>query len=240
MHTCIRQLTSIGSDNGLLPGRRQAVIKTNAGILLIWPLGTNFSEIFIEMQPFLLNKMHLKMSSAKWRPFCCGLNVLFKPPSHRTVTTLQPWWPTESPDHRVVAGYQKNAPLCDCNRDRCSGCPWCNQLSFIMSHRTSSFDLMMLLTTVDRKGYYAHTWWRHQMETFFALLALCAGNSPVTDEFPSQWPVMRSFDVFSDLCLNKPLSKQSWGSWFEMPSHSLWLHCNVEIWIKIGRYWWKQ
>ena len=70
------------------------------------------------------------------------------------------------------------------------------------------------------------TWWRHQMETFSALLALCAGNSPVPGEFPSQRPVTRSFDVFFDLCLNKWLSKQSGGWWFETPSHSLWRHCN--------------
>ena len=53
------------------------------------------------------------------------------------------------------------------------------------------------------------SWWRHQMETFSALLALCVGNSPVTGEFPSQRPVTRNFDVFFDLCLNKQLSKQS-------------------------------
>ena len=69
-------------------------------------------------------------------------------------------------------------------------------------------------------------WWRHQMETFSALLAVCAGNSTVTGEFPSQRPVTRSFDVFFDLHLNKPLSKQSWGWWFETPSRSLWRHCN--------------
>ena len=50
-------------------------------------------------------------------------------------------------------------------------------------------------------------WWRHQMETFSALLAICAGNSPVTGEFPAQRPVMQSFDVFFDLHLNKRLSK---------------------------------
>ena len=69
-------------------------------------------------------------------------------------------------------------------------------------------------------------WWRHQMETFSAFLALCAGNSPVTGEFPSQRPVTRSFHVFFDLRLNKRLSKQSWGWWFEMPLRSLWRHCN--------------
>ena len=76
MHTCVGKLTIIGSDNGLSPGRRQAIIWTNTGILLIRPLGTNFSEIFIRIQTFSFKKMHLKMASAKWRPFCLGLNVL--------------------------------------------------------------------------------------------------------------------------------------------------------------------
>ena len=71
-----------------------------------------------------------------------------------------------------------------------------------------------------------HTWWRHQMETFSALLALCAGTSSVPGEFPTQRPVTRSFDVFFDLCLNKPVCKQSWGWWFETPAHSLWRHYN--------------
>ena len=65
------------------------------------------------------------------------------------------------------------------------------------------------------------SWWRHQMDTFSALLAICAGNSPVTGEFPTQRPESRSFDVFFDLCLNKRLSKQSWGWWFETLSRQL-------------------
>ena len=65
--------------------------------------------------------------------------------------------------------------------------------------------------------------------TFSALLALCEGNSPVTDEFPTQRPVTRSFDVFFDLRLNKRLSKQSWCWWFGTPSRSLWRHCNVDM-----------
>ena len=69
---------------------------------------------------------------------------------------------------------------------------------------------------------------RHQMETFSALLAICAGNSPVTGEFPAQRPVARSFDVFFDLRLNKRLSKQLWGWWFETPLRPLWRHCNVK------------
>ena len=70
------------------------------------------------------------------------------------------------------------------------------------------------------------TWWRHQMESFSALLAICAGNSPVPGEFPTQRPVTRSFDVFFDLRLNKRLSKQSWGWWFGTLSRPLWRHCN--------------
>ena len=69
--------------------------------------------------------------------------------------------------------------------------------------------------------------WRHQMETFSALLALCAGNSPVTGEFPSQRPVTRSIDVFLDLRLDKQLSKLPWDWWFETLSCPLWGHCNV-------------
>ena len=75
-HICVGKLTIIGSDNGLSPGRRQAIIWTNAGILLNGPLGTNFSEILIEILALSFKKMHMKVSSAKWRPFCLGLNGL--------------------------------------------------------------------------------------------------------------------------------------------------------------------
>ena len=75
-HICIGKPTIIGSDNGLSPERRQAIIWTNAGILLIVPLWTNLSENLIEILTFSFTKMRLKVSSAKWRPFCFGLNVL--------------------------------------------------------------------------------------------------------------------------------------------------------------------
>ena len=74
-HICVSKLTIIGSDNGLSPGRRQAIIWTNAGILLIQTLGTKFSEILREIYTFSSKKMHLKMSG-KCRPTCLGLNVL--------------------------------------------------------------------------------------------------------------------------------------------------------------------
>ena len=75
-HICVGNPTIIGSDNGLSPGRRQAITWTDVGILLIGPIGTNFSEMLIEIHIFSLKKIHLKMSSGKWRPFCLGLNGL--------------------------------------------------------------------------------------------------------------------------------------------------------------------
>ena len=75
------------------------------------------------------------------------------------------------------------------------------------------------------------------METFSALLALCAGNSPVSGEFPTQRPVTRSFDVFFDLRLIKRLSKNSRGWWFETLSHPLWRHCNEKcLWYNNSDY----
>ena len=91
-------------------------------------------------------------------------------------------------------------------------------------------------------GGTENTWWCHQMETFSALLTICVGNSPVPGEFPAQRPgefpaqrpVTRSFEVFFDLCLNKQLSKQLWGWWFEMPSCPLWRHSNDKVTIDGG------
>ena len=68
-HICVSKLNIIGSDNGLAPGRCQAIIRTNPGILLIGPSGTNFNESLMEIRPFSFKKMRLKVSSAKWRPF---------------------------------------------------------------------------------------------------------------------------------------------------------------------------
>ena len=74
-HRCVSKLTIIGSDNGMSPGHYPK-FQTNVGILLIRPLGTNFSEILIKIHTFSFNKMHLKMSSSKWWTFCLSLNVL--------------------------------------------------------------------------------------------------------------------------------------------------------------------
>ena len=75
-YICVSKLILIGSDNGLSPGRHQAIIWTNAGVLLIGPLGINFSEILIKIKTFSFKKMHLEMSSAKWRLFRLDLNEL--------------------------------------------------------------------------------------------------------------------------------------------------------------------
>ena len=88
MHICISNVIIIGSDNGLSPGWRQAIILTNVGILLIGTLATNFSEILIEIDKFTFKKMHLKMSSGKWRPFCQSLNVLMCDSSFQALLNL--------------------------------------------------------------------------------------------------------------------------------------------------------
>ena len=75
------------------------------------------------------------------------------------------------------------------------------------------------------------------METFSALLAICAGNSPVLVEFPTQRPVTRSFDVFFDLRLNKGLGKQSWGWWFETLLRPLWRHSKAFFFFKCTGMW---
>ena len=77
-HICVSKLTIIDSDNGLAPDRLQAITWTNARILLIGHLGTNFNVILIEIHIFSLKKMHFKLSSGRWRPFCLGLSMYWQ------------------------------------------------------------------------------------------------------------------------------------------------------------------
>ena len=99
------------------------------------------------------------------------------------------------------------------------------------THANSSLKLQWrpfcLGLSVQGPAKATHSSRRHQMETFSALLLLCADNSPVTLEFPSLRPVTQSFDVFFDLCLNKRLSKQSRRGWFETPLYSSWRYCDA-------------
>ena len=104
---------------------------------------------------------------------------------------------------------------------------WCTATSAQYAQATENVLSTHLKHDRTRTVYMVNNaWWRHQIETFSALLALCAGNSPVIGEFPLQMPVTRSFDVFFDLRLNKRLCKQSGRRWFETPYWSLWRHCN--------------
>ena len=110
---CVGKLTIIGSDNGLSPGRRQAIIWTNAGILSIVLSGTNFSEILIEICALLFKKMHLKMSSGKWRPFCLGLNALSRRWNTEAFILLCHFsrWLHQIHNHRVIEPYPVDASL---------------------------------------------------------------------------------------------------------------------------------
>ena len=102
-YICVGNLTIVGSDNGLSPGRRQAIIWTNDGILLMRPLGTNFSEISSEILILSFKKMRLKMSSAKWRQFSLALNVLNNVSVHWLAihkTLHNTWYATLTSDSR--------------------------------------------------------------------------------------------------------------------------------------------
>ena len=119
-HICVSKLTIIVSDNGLSPGRRQAIIWNNAGILLIRPLGTNFSEILIKIYTFSFKKIHLNMSSGKWRPSCLGLNVL----THlldKMATIFRKYGGVEGPPHiffrhhAISYGWHSNSSVGDSN-----------------------------------------------------------------------------------------------------------------------------
>ena len=139
----------------------------------------------------------IEMLFPNWRPFCLCLNVFILIP----LPTCHHWqsW------HYDKSWFSVDMDLIQ-------------DVSVTKVARPST-----LVTNVDMFS----PWWRHQMETFSALLAICAGNSPVPGEFPAQRPVTRSFDVSFDLRQNKRLSKQSWGWWIETQLRPLWRQCNV-------------
>ena len=110
----------------------------------------------------------------------------------------------------------------------CSFDFWNRKKSDLIQSDDSNHSSIVMSYGVRHLGqHWFRQWWRHQMEAFSASLAICAGNSPVPGEFPAQRPVTWSFDVFFDLRLIKPLSKQRWGSWFQTLSRPLWRHCNA-------------
>ena len=99
-HICVSELTIIGSDNGLSPERGQAIIWTNAGILLFRALGINFSEILSKIHIFSVKKMLVKISSGKWRPLCLGLNML--------INTTQYWIQFNVANREYWSNYRSN------------------------------------------------------------------------------------------------------------------------------------
>ena len=103
-------------------------------------------------------------------------------------------------------------------------CSWSGISTLAMSKHGMMLDICLWMKPVS---FCSTSWWRHQMETFSALLAICVGNSPVPSEFPTKRPVTPSFDVYFDLRPNNQLSKQPWGWWFETQSRPLWRHRNV-------------
>ena len=149
--------------------------------------------------------MNVKMSSAKCWPFCLGLNGLTL---NITLEWLLSLW-------LIFSILNSNSFLNAIKTIRGQ-----TRESILILHEIKS---QRVLNETTR--FVPSPWWRHQMETFSALLAICAGNSPVPGEFPTQRPVTRGFDVFFDLRLNKRLSKQSLGWWFETLSCPLWRHC---------------
>ena len=138
-HICVGNLTIIVSDNGLSPGRREAIIWTNAGMLLIGSLGTNFSEILAEIITFSLKKMYLKVSSAKWRPFCLGLNVLSG--TYYSYMSSYPGYFREP--HRVSMVlpeiYRVTREICESNRP----IDWFHILAWTSKHRGELYKLSL-------------------------------------------------------------------------------------------------
>ena len=202
MHISFSKLTITGSDKGLSPGRCQTIIWTNAGLLLIGPIGTNFSEILIEILIFSLKKMSLKVSSAKWRPFCLAFNVL------RPAGTQPPW---------TTTSLLTTSP---------------SQLRHVVIIRTAS--------GTRYRSIYMMTW---SNGNIFHV------TGPLCREFTGhRWiPLTKASDVellmFSFIwALNKGLSKQLRGRWFEKLSRPLWRHWLIsekayELILEIFQVW---
>ena len=131
--------------------QRQAIIWTNTGLWPTGSLGIHFIEICIKIQKIPFKKIHLKMSSAKWQPFCLVLN-------------------------------------------------FCLNLIAFCSRRSKGLSGSHFTREVHSSGTLcAFQWWRHQMETFSALLALCAGKSPVPVNSPHKGQWHRAL-MFSLIC----------------------------------------
>ena len=142
-HICVGKLTTIGSNNGLSPERRQAITWTNVGILLIGPLGTNVSEFLSGIQTCSFKETHLKLSSPKWRPFCLGLDVLIMASWHG-------WW-----------GFTIAGLLC-----RESGYRWFHRCLMDFRHKGTAlqnFDVPVVVSLSEQTGEkQLSCWWSYR------------------------------------------------------------------------------
>ena len=222
MDICVGNLTIIGSDFGLSPCRRQAIIWTNAGILLIGPSGTNRkSYIFIQENAF--ENVVWKIAAILPRPQCvkttglCWRTIGIKP-SHISHISSGKYPTMHHFLTKMCACVHISVPKWCIVRYGTVHCGICG--GTVLIHASPAADKS---TTPEHNisklcasfMEYILSLWRHHMEIFSVLLATCVGNSPVTGEFHTQRPMGRSFDIFFDLRLNRRLSKQSWGWWFE-------------------------
>ena len=183
-HICVGNLTIIGSDNGLSPDRRQAITWTNVGILLIGPLGTNFSEMLIEIRTFSFKKIHLKMSSGKCRPFCLGLNVFMLSP---------PMSGRGGGGGGLVHGLTLLAlewGISITLRWRHNGC------DSVSNHRPH----VCLLYRLFRRRYQR----KHQSS---ASLAFVRGIHRVPVNSPHKWPVTRKMFPFDDVIMSDQVTR---------------------------------
>ena len=195
-HICVSKLAIIDSDNGLSPDRRQVIIRINVGIVLIEPFGNKFN--------WNLNQ---------------NLYIFIQ----------------ENAFENIVSKIAAILSRCQSGKAHPLKTGSCHDANFV---GVASYDKVGIMPTLGFQCFMKFAdgwtviafqwlpWWRHQMETFSALLAIYVGNSPVPGELPTKRPVTRSFDIFFDLRLNKRLSKQTWGWWFETLSCPLWRHRN--------------
>ena len=167
-----------------------------AGGPVIEPLGTNFSEILIEIHTFSFKEMHWKMSSGKWRPFCVCHNVL--------IIHISSLIPTDC--HKICTWFYIIIWLYNCLIFY-SGSPIYPYSSGLLQWHLANVMLVPVLMKQHWGIWVKSPFWSHQMETFSMLLALCEGNP---GGFPSQRPVTWSFDVFFDAHLNK--NNKTWAT----------------------------
>ena len=148
-HICVSEHVDIGSDYGLVPNRHQAIILTNAGILLIGPLRTNFNELLIEIHTFSFKKMHVKMSSGKWRPFCLSLNELKISESRTPVQK-----PAVSPQLYAWMGRQIRLTCCTPDLQRGAKTMLAISMWLKKKKRTDAWDSNLLIIVQPTPKFY--------------------------------------------------------------------------------------